>query len=108
MERKFNQLKIKDWLPRINKAVAVIKYEPEDLERRLPVIFTESYDDLDYFKIAVMELNNGKQFCLLRYRGNPSSGTEIWISKDSLSINDDTKQILNSLGFKESDLKWKL
>ncbi len=108
MQTQFKQLELEGWLPAINKAVAVLKHEPDDLEASLSINFTESYDDLDYFKIAILELDNGKQFCLLRYRGNPSGGTEIWVSKDSSNFYNDINEILGSLNLNESDLKWKL
>ncbi|MFH2061041.1 MAG: hypothetical protein ABIJ59_19410 [Pseudomonadota bacterium] len=108
MKNYFKQLKVKEWLPTINKAVAVLKYEPDDLEKKLSIKFNESHDELDYFKIAVFELVNKKQFCLIRYKGNPSSGTEIWITNESLDINNEIDEILNNLQFNESDLKWKL
>ncbi len=106
MKEHFKQLDIKKWLLPINKAVAVIKYEPEYLEKKLPIVFSESFDDLDYFKIAVLELCSGKQFCLIRYRGNSSGGTEIWVSKDSLNFNLEINEILDALNLYVSDIKW--
>ncbi len=78
MIKKYINLKFSDWRPDINKAIAVLNYEPDALSEKYTLKFTESYDQLDYFKAAILEVDSSKQFALVRYRGCPSPGAEIW------------------------------
>jgi hypothetical protein len=106
MENLFSQINLKDWSLSINKPIAVINLDPIELEGKLKIKFNQSFDDLDYYNIAVMELQNGKQFCLVRYRGNPFKGTEIWVSDKIENIEMELNGILNALNIDLSCLSW--
>lgn len=94
-QKLFKQVKISSWLPEINNAIAVLKHEPKDLEKKLRLIFSEPYDQLDYFKVAVFEVDHRKQFALVRYRNCPSPGAELW-SKDDSNIEEDIATVLTA------------
>lgn len=49
--------------------IAGFMLEPEDLERALGLRFQETFDGLDYLRLAILELSSGRRVALYRYRG---------------------------------------
>lgn len=107
MENKFKQVEIGGLNKVVNKAIAVLRYEPDELERILDIKFSETFDGLDFLKISVLEIGV-KQICLVRYKNNPSGGTEVWVSKTVVDIQAEVEEILTALGFDNKDLRWML
>lgn len=68
--------------------------------------FEDGCDDLDYFKAALIKTSDGKDYALIRYRGCPSPGTEIWIYENSENPESDLNELLNLLGIEQDSLTW--
>ena len=57
--------------------IAMIAADPADLESRWGLRFDESFDNLDYVKVAVVQLQDGPRLTLLLHRGSPVPGIEL-------------------------------
>jgi hypothetical protein len=51
--------------------------DPAALESRWGLRFDDSFDNLDYVKVAVVQLQDGPRLTLLRHRGSPVPGIEL-------------------------------
>jgi hypothetical protein len=77
MKTKFEQAELDKWPSGDGRAIAVLRVEPAELASRYGITFVESIDDLDRYSESVIRLSSGRRLLLLRYRGNPSPGTEV-------------------------------
>ena len=57
--------------------ITVIAADPADLESRWGIRFDDSFDDLDFIKVAVVQLRDGPRLTLLLHRGSPVPGIEL-------------------------------
>src|SRR5437588_8639147 len=57
--------------------ITMIAADPADLECRWGIRFDESFDNLDYVKVAVVQLQDGPRLTLLLHRGSPVPGIEL-------------------------------
>src|SRR5437763_194992 len=57
--------------------LTMIAAEPADLESRWGLRFDNSFDNLDYVKVAVVQLQDGPRLTLLRHRGSPVPAIEL-------------------------------
>jgi hypothetical protein len=57
--------------------ITMIAADPADLESRWGICFEDSFDNLDYVKVAVVQLQDGPRLTLLRHRGSPVPGIEL-------------------------------
>ena len=73
------QITAHDWPKGLSQPVAMLSMEPDQLQRSLGITFEESFDGLDYTKVAILRLDSGAPVALVRHRNNPSPGTEVWI-----------------------------
>jgi hypothetical protein len=103
--------------------IAVLHAEPDDLERRLNISFQESIDDLDYLRLAVIDLADGIRVGLIRHTRNQAPGTQVHILPHQFidvevprqnlfaaidQIQDGAlQQIVDGLGLAPSDFSWK-
>ena len=105
MTAKFEQVDGGRWPSGIDKALAVLRLEPEELEPRYGVRFTPGRDDLDEFREAGLRLHSGRPVLLMRYRQSPGAGTRV-----SIDDGDDASEALDELrdAFELSprDLTW--
>lgn len=63
--------------------VATVAPEPEEIEARIAITFTEGHDHLDYFKAAAVRTERGVVFQLIKYR-NGEPGTQVYFPCKSL------------------------
>lgn len=84
----------------------VINQEPQDLAERLGIEFQETFDNLDYVRMAVLELPGGNRVALLRHRGNPVAGTEVATAKSGVD-QEFIETVLSSLGLDETNISWR-
>ena len=100
------QIKLIDWPCELTEEVAVIRQLPEQLEKEGLAHFEETFDDLDYFKAAII-YQDEFIFALKRYRNCGSQGTSIWITRGSAEhINKSIDSVLHVLGLPKSALTW--
>src|SRR5437588_12047450 len=57
--------------------ITMIAADPADLENRWGLRFDDSFDNLDYVKVAVVQLQAGPRLTLLLHRGSPVPGIEV-------------------------------
>lgn len=85
--------------------VSMIAPEPSDLEHR-GIYFAQSFDDLDYVQVAVVQLNAGPRLALIRHQGNPMPGTEICAVDASAASHQAVATLAEILGVRRGDILW--
>lgn len=100
------QRDIEDWSRSVNRAVALFKFSPLELTERHQLSFSESYDDLDYFKVSVVELGElEEQIAFLRHKHNPVPGTQLWIHENADGLGT-IKKVIEIFGWSFQDVLW--
>lgn len=59
--------------------VATLVPEPDELHVRLAIAFQETHDQLDYLKVAVLDLASGRRIALIRHTRSPGPGTDVHV-----------------------------
>ena len=106
MAQAFSQVSGSGWRPGRSHAIAALRLTPAELTSRLRVEFEEMEDDLDRFKVAVVQSPGDHRFALVRYIHNPSKGTEIWASSGLSDMNAELREVLSILKLGLDDLAW--
>jgi predicted ATPase len=102
-----NQLSLSEYLRRPIEEVAVLEQEPEYFESEGLLSFTESYDDLDWYKIALFTDSKGQAFGIKRYRNCPSPGVFLLAEQThSLSLHEQIEEALQLLGLSGASVVW--
>jgi hypothetical protein len=57
--------------------VTMVSADPAELEKRWGLHFDDTFDNLDYVKVAVVQTRSGARLTLLVHRGNPVPGVEL-------------------------------
>jgi hypothetical protein len=93
------------WPSGRTRPIAVLRLGPDQLSARYGVRFHRERDDLDEADVAAVQLPSGRSLLFVRYRGNPSSGTEV-----AANSNDDPRaarsELLEALNLDYGALKW--
>jgi hypothetical protein len=105
MTAKFEQVHGGGWPSGIDKALAVLRLEPEDLEPRYGVRFTPGRDDLDEFQEAALRLRSGRPILLMRYRRTPGRGTTVSID-DGDDASEALDELCHALDLPARDVTW--
>lgn len=85
--------------------VSMIASEPSDLEQK-GIHFAQSFDDLDYVQVAVVQLDAGPRLALIRHQGNPVPGTEICAVDAGPSSHKAASTLTDILGVRRADVLW--
>jgi hypothetical protein len=93
--RNFRQIQLADWPRGLERAIAIVAFEPSEIAARCGLQFERSEDDLDG---ALIGTPSGKQFALVRDRGATARGTELWTRSDSEDFGQDLREALRVLG----------
>ena len=78
--------------------ITMIAADPADLESRRGIRFDDSFDNLDYVKVAVVQLQDGPRLTLLRHRGSPVPGIELCAVDASPASYDAAQTLVTMLG----------
>jgi hypothetical protein len=105
-ERQLEQVPLDAVTGGLAEPVATIKWEPNELEERYGIQFSESQDDLDHLVIALVRPPSGRVFALMRHRHQPNPGTDIVINEESPDLKQDMAEAVRHLGLSRGDLKW--
>jgi hypothetical protein len=101
----FTPFEMDGWPSGQARSIAVVQIEPSELQSRYGIVFSDGYDDLDYFAEAAVQLPSGQRLLLVRYRHHPSSGTEV-----RADANDDAQkarqELLRALNTDDSVFSW--
>ena len=84
------------------RPLAVLKWEPEDM----PVDFEDTYDNLDYVRVAAIEVTDGRQFVFRRYRGAPMPGIDVYVAADDSQMPRALSSLLRALEIEPDGLRW--
>jgi len=106
-EKPFGQLPRDQWPIGLSLPIATLSLEPFELEERCGVVFFEDIDDLDFFKAAIIVTGGGETYALVRYRGCPSPGTEVWVGQTHLGTSSDIQPLLNALRLTGDVVRWR-
>ena len=89
-------------------AVAILRLPPDSLHERLGIQFDQSYDDLDFVKVALLELvRSGKRVALVEHVHAPVRGTEIHAEVDRpAAAKDLVNELTEALELAHGDLLW--
>lgn len=93
-------------LPRVDSAL--LRRSPEDIGRKFGVRFEASWDDLDHLEIALLQIDGGPQFALVRHRGAPVDGTEVWLHPEEWNRPGVLEAVLTELDVPPGDVLWRL
>jgi hypothetical protein len=95
------------WRSGIDRPIAVLQREPEELENLgLGLRFEDDYDELDYLRHARLPTPSGRVYALVRHRSAPKPGTEVVTRVDSADFAADIAEVLDQLGLCRSDIAW--
>lgn len=89
--------------------VAVLGKPPSYFERELGIRFTESSDDLDHYKAALIAGKRPIPIVLKRYRGNDPDHTTIYLSPDINDLGEIKRivaEVVSGLGLTDADVFW--
>lgn len=82
MSAGFEQVSRGRWPTGIDKPIATLRAEPEEIARRYPVRFTRGHDELDGFHEVGLRLRSGRNVLLMRYLRSPGPGTTVSVDAD--------------------------
>jgi hypothetical protein len=105
MTATFEQVHGGRWPSGIDKALAVLRLNPEELEPRYGVRFTPGCDDLDEFQEAALRLGSGRPVLLMRHRQSPGRGTTVSID-DGDDASEALDELRHALDLAAGDLTW--
>lgn len=87
--------------------IFIVALEPCDFERRWGVAFDESFDNLDYLKVAVLQTNDGLRISLIRHRGSPTPGTDVCVPEKVFGHNPAiAAEVMDALKIHPEDVVW--
>ena len=78
--------------------ITMIAADPADLESRWGIRFDDSFDNLDFVKVAVVQLQDGARLTLLLHRGSPVPGIELCAVDASPASYDAAQTLVTMLG----------
>ena len=95
------------WPEGLTEEIAVLNGDISILEKSLGISFSESFDDLDYYRYRLFDSEIG-QFALMRYRNAPLPGLTLVVYKSFMQrMNDNISVVLKLLSLTENDILWK-
>ena len=87
--------------------VAILALEPSEIEQRYHIKFYDSFDNLDYLKVAVLDMCSGVRVALKRHRGTPGPGTDISVSANRIHDYEPVvSEVVDALGLHPDDVLW--
>jgi hypothetical protein len=87
--------------------VAIIALEPFEIEQKYHIEFNDSFDNLDYLKVAVLDMCSGVRVALKRHRGTPGPGTDIGVSARYIHDYEPVvAEVVDALGLHPDDVLW--
>lgn len=79
---RVKQVSSDSWAPRDTRPIAFLKSRATDLARRFHLRFEDDEDDLDFLRVAVIELPDGIRLGLFDRRRSPQKGIEVRADED--------------------------
>ena len=105
MTRRFTQVKKGRWPSGIDKPIAVLRAEPDELAARYGLEFHAGSDELDRFREAALRLGSGRSVLLYRYERSPGIGTTVSIDGGDRAF-EAFDEIAVALGVRKREFVW--
>lgn len=99
---KIRELSDEQWQKGDLQPLAVLPWEPENMVLH----FADTYDDLDYLKVAYIELSDGWRFALKRYRGSPTHGVGVYVVAKEFEMPRALASLMSAFGLQADELIW--
>ena len=93
------------WPSGNSRDVVELRFSPEELASRFGLDFERLHDDLDWLQVAAIELPDGSQAWLYRYRGDDDAGTFVRVDAHADLVRART-QLQRLLNLSERDVRW--
>jgi hypothetical protein len=84
------------------RPLAVLPWEPDEM----PLEFTDTSDDLDRLKMAVVEARDGWRFAFLRYQNSPRAGVGVFVVASDSQMSDALYSLLKVVELPAGGLGW--
>ena len=84
--------------------VLSLRQSLEALSNDLGFPIQDGQDDLDTYKVAYLQIENGCKFLLVRYRGSPDDMIDVYIPAKRTDYRRCLDDIVSELGVAESDI----
>ncbi len=88
-----------------SRALATLRFSPEELAECFELAFEEGFDGLDWFALAAIALPDGSQAWLMRHQGNPEPGTVVYVDADA-DLDQARAQVVQVLVLSPEDFLW--
>jgi len=88
-------------------AIATLHPGARDLQERLGIGFSDSYDQLDFVKVALLELPSTRRVALVEHVNAPIAGTEVHAEVDGAPAAQDLlAEVREALELAEGEVAW--
>jgi hypothetical protein len=89
-------------------AIATLALRATDLARHVPIEFAQSYDDLDYLQVALLDVPPVGRVALVDHLHAPEPATEIHTNVDDpIAVDRVLAAVLQALKLPPTALKWR-
>jgi hypothetical protein len=85
--------------------VAVLAFEPDELERHYGLRFREDVDDLDRLVFAILRLDDGSNALLYKHAGDPNPGTVVNVDAHA-NLSAERELLERALHLEPGNLLW--
>ncbi len=96
---------LEHWPSGDSRPVAVLALEPDALAERYGLAFAVDVDDLDRYRLAAVELDDGQQVWLLRHVGDPNPGTVVRVDARA-DVEAMRHALVRAFGLSPADIIW--
>jgi len=105
MNAGYKQVQKGRWPSGADKAIAVLRAEPKELEERYGLRFSRGQDELDEFQQAALRLDSGRPVLLTRYRRSPAGGTTVSVDRRASAL-DSLEDLVEALELRKREISW--
>lgn len=102
---RFSQTDPAPWPGGHGEMVAVLSLSPDALASRYGLAFFDGSDNLDLYRAAAIRLESGRRLGLLRHRGSPAAGAELYAGPGDDFL-DAIREFLDCFVLTAADLVW--
>lgn len=104
---KFKPISYLNWPKGVSKRIALLDLQPEEIEQRYNLQFTETTDEFDYLKSLVIETEAGEKYALRQFRGSRRLGIELWVPETVENIDYALSLFFTVFDLPTSRLRWR-
>ena len=102
-KRRFHQGPLTEWPPHVYYGIGILRQEPDELQEKHGIVFTDTADDLDAFKAALIVVPSDYYFVLKRRAHSPGPGTPVLVDHRIKDKSDHFRKFKAALGYRDRD-----